>query len=114
MIPLGSFPVLVVALLGKLGTEYFTLYEKADNDQSQCRNCVQLCCSELGGVVQLVECHAWIEVSYNGDPAMTSHIRLALHNAISSVYKQHKLDPKCEKRGHPCRVNHCSMVLAIG
>ena len=126
VIPLGSFPALVVAMLGKLATEHFTLYEKAGNDQSQYRNCVQLCCSELGGVVQLVERHAWIEVSYNGSPTMASRIRLALHKAISSVCKQHKLDteevvfydgflcpfaPKCGKKGHPCRVNHCSTSL---
>ena len=126
VIPLGSFPALVVALLGKLGMEHFTLYEKADDEQSQYRNCVQLCCSELGGVVQLVERHAWIEVSYNGDPAVASRIRLALHKAISSVCKHHKLDiekvvfddgffcpfaPKCGKKGHPCRINHCSTWL---
>ena len=57
---------------------------------------------------------------------MASRIRLALHKAIFSVCKKRKLDtekvvfddgflcpfaPKCGKKGHPCRVNHCSTWL---
>ena len=125
VITLGFFPALVVALLSNLEVVRFTLYQK-HGDRSQHRNCVQLCCSELGGVVQLLECHAWIEVSYNGDPAVSSHIRQALHKAMSSVCKQRQLDiekvafndgflcpfaPKCGKNDHPCIVNHRSNWL---
>ena len=126
--PLGFFPALVVSLLSKSTFVHFVLYE------SQYRNCVQLLC-EFGGVVQLVERHAWIEVSYNGDPAMASRIRLALHKAISHVCMQRQLNtekvvfddgflcpfiPKCEKIGHPCLVTHsnnwltCSMKPTEG
>ena len=126
--PLGLFSALVVSLLSKSTFMHFMLYE------SQYRNCVQLLC-EFGGVVQLVERHAWIEVTYNGDPAMASRIRLVLHQAISRVCMQRQLDtektgfddgflcpfiPKCETIVHPCLVTHsnnwltCSMKPAAG
>ena len=114
IIPLGYFPALVVALLSESTLVRFTLYE------TQYRNCVQLLCSDLGGVVQLVDQHTWIEVSYNGNPNFAYHIQLAIHKSTNNVCKQRQLDtgkvvfnngfrcpfaPKCKKGRHPCTVS---------
>ena len=112
VVPLGYFPALVVALLSESTlVHFFTLYE------TQYRNCVQLLCSDLGGVVQLVDQHTWIEVSYNGNPNFAYHIQLAIHESTNIVCKQRQLDTKklvfnngfrcpfaskCKRGLHPC------------
>ena len=72
VIPLGMFSALVVALLFN---ELFLL------DEIIGRNAVSLKC-KLGGVVQLVECHAWLTVQYNGHPSDAPCIKAAIHRAI--------------------------------
>ena len=128
VIPLGMFPALVVVLLDNLASLLFTLHE------SQYSNVVSLRC-ELGGVVLLVESHAWLEVRYNGSPSVASQIRVAFHKAIAIVCQQRQYDteqvvfddgfwcpfnPKCDNVPHPCEVTHatswltCSVKPGIG
>ena len=111
VIPLGMFSALVVALLFN---ELFLL------DEILGHNAVSLKC-KLGGVVQLVECHAWFTVHYNGRPLDAPRIRAAIHHAIATVCRQRHLDNKqivftdgffcpfkrCESIPHHCEVN-CS------
>ena len=112
VIPLGMFSALVVALLFH---ELFLL-----NKILGC-NAVSLKC-KLGGVVQLVECHAWLTVHYNGHPSATPRIRAAIHHAIATVCRQRHLDTKqivftdgffcpfkrCESIPHHCEVSSSS------
>ena len=109
VIPLGMFSALVVALLFN---ELFVL------DEILGRNAVSLEC-KLGGVVQLVECHAWLTVDYNGHPSAASRIRVAIHHAIATVCRQRHLDTeqivftdgffcpfkRCESILHHCKVS---------
>ena len=85
VIPLGMFSALVVALLFN---ELFPLL-----DEILGRNAISLEC-KLGGVVQLVECHAWLTVHYNGHPSAAPRIRAAIHHAIATVCRQRHLDTK--------------------
>ena len=111
VIPLGMFPALIVVLLhSKL---LFDLEEILG------RNAVSLECKIGGGVVLLVECHAWLTVHFNGNPSVAPRIRAAIHHAIAIVCKQRHLDTKqivffdgffcpfkfCESIPHPCVVN---------
>ena len=112
VIPLGMFSALVVALLFN---ELFLL-----NKILGC-NAVSLKC-KLGGVVQLVECHAWLTVHYNGHPSAAPRIRAAIHHAIATVCRQRHLDTKqivftdgffcpfkrCESIPHHCEVSSSS------
>ena len=109
VIPLGMFSALVVALLSNL---LFALEEILG-----C-NAVSLKC-KLGGVVLLVECHAWLTVHFNGHPSAAPHIKTAVHHAIATVCKQRHLDTKqivftdgffcpfksCESIPHPCEAS---------
>ena len=110
VIPIGMFSALVVALLcNKL---LFAL------DKILGCNAVSLEC-KLGGVILLVECHAWLTVHFNGNPSVAVRIRAAIHNAIAIVCEQRHLDTKqvvftdgffcpfksCESIPHPCVVN---------
>ena len=109
VIPLGMFSALVVALLFN---ELFLL------DEIIGRNAVSLEC-KLGGVVQLVECHAWLTVHYNGHPSDAPRIRAAIHHAIATVCRQRHLDTEqivftdgffcpfkfCESIPHHCEVS---------
>ena len=85
VIPLGMFSALVVALLGD---KLFLL------DEIIGRNAVSLECKVGGGVVLLVECHAWLTVHFNGHPSAAPHIRAAIHHAIATVCRQRHLDTK--------------------
>ena len=112
VIPLGMFSALVVALLFN---ELFLL------DEIIGCNAVSLEC-KLGGVVQLVECHAWLTVDYNGHPSAAPRIRAAIHHAIATVCRQRHLDTKqivftdgffcpfkrCESIPHHCKVSSSS------
>ena len=108
VIPLGMFSALVVALLfNKL---LFALKKILSH------NAVRLECKVGGGLVQLVECHAWLTVHYNGHPSAAPRIRAAIHHAIATVCTQRHLDTKqivftdgffcpfkfCESNPHPC------------
>ena len=59
VIPLGMFSALVVALL--FDEKLFSLKENLGY------NAVSLECKVGGGVVLLVECHAWLTVHFNGN-----------------------------------------------
>ena len=72
VIPLGMFSALVVALLNDM---LFTLEDILGS------NAVSVKC-KLGGVVLLVECHAWFTVHFNGHPSVAPHIRAVIHHAI--------------------------------
>ena len=113
VIPLGMFSALVVALLFN---ELFPFL-----DEILGRNAISLEC-KLGGVVQLVECHAWLTVHYNGHPSAAPRIRAAIHHAIATVCRQRQLDTKqivftdgffcpfkrCESIPHHCKVSSSS------
>ena len=115
VIPLGMFSALVVALLFN---ELFVL------DEILGRNAVSLKC-KLGGVVQLVECHTWLTVDYNGHPSDAPCIRAAIHHAIATVCRQRHLDTeqivftdgffcpfkRCESIPHQCEVSSSSHWL---
>ena len=83
VIPLGMFSALVVALLGD---KLFLL------DEIIGRNAVSLECKVGGGVVLLVECHAWLTVHFNGNKLAAPRIRAAIHHAIATVCRQRHLD----------------------
>ena len=85
VIPLGMFSALVVALLGD---KLFLL------DEIIGRNAISLECKVGGGVVLLVECHAWLTVHFNGHPSAAPCIRAAIHHAIATVCWQRHLDTK--------------------
>ena len=85
VIPLGMFSALVVALLGD---KLFLL------DEIIGRNAVSLECKVGGGVVLLVECHAWLTVHFNGNKLAAPRIRAAIHHAIATVCRQRHLDTK--------------------
>ena len=109
VIPLGMFSALVVALLN----DFLFALQKVFG----C-NAIRLEC-KLGGVVQLVECHAWLTVHYNGHPSAAPRIRAAIHHAIATVCRQRHLDTKqivftdgffcpfkfCESIPHACVAN---------
>ena len=111
VIPLGMFSALVVALL--FNKALFALQKILGH------NAVRLECKVGGGVVQLVECHAWLTVHYNGHPSAAPLIRAAIHDAIATVCRQRHLDTKqivftdgffcpfkfCESILHPCVAN---------
>ena len=86
VIPLGMFSALVVALL--FDEKLFSLKKIIG-----C-NAVHLECKVGGGLVQLVECHAWLTVHFNGHLSAAPHIRAAIHHAIATVCKQRHLDTK--------------------
>ena len=110
VIPLGMFSALVVALLGD---KLFLL------DEIIGRNAFSLECKVGGGVVLLVECHAWLTVHFNGHPSAAPRIRAAIHRAIATVCRQRHLDTKqivftdgffcpfkkCESIPHACVVD---------
>ena len=110
VIPLGMFSALVVALL--FNEQLFALHKILG-----C-NALSLEC-KLGGVVQLVECHAWLTVQFNGHPSVAPRIRAAIHHAIDTVCRQRHLDTKqivftdgffcpfkkCESISHACVAN---------
>ena len=109
VIPLGLFSALVVALLFN---ELFVLEEILG-----C-NAISFEC-KLGGVVLLVECHAWLTVHFNGHPSVAPRIRAAIHHAIATVCRQRHLDTNqirfvdgffcpfkvCESIPHACVAN---------
>ena len=110
VIPLGIFSALVVALL--FNEHLFALHKILG-----C-NALSLEC-KLGGVVQIVECHAWLAVHFNGHPSVAPRIRAAIHHAIDTVCRQRHLDTKqivftdgffcpfknCESISHACVAN---------
>ena len=110
VIPLGVFSALVVALL--FNNLLFALHKVLGH------NAVSLEC-KLGGVVLLVECHAWLTVHFNGHPSAAPHIRAAIHQALATVCKQRNLDTTqivftdgffcpfkiCESIPHACVAN---------
>ena len=124
VIPLGMYSGLVVALLFN---ELFTL------DEILGRNAVSLKC-KLGGVVLLVECHAWLTVHFNGHPSAAPRIRAAIHHAITTICEKRKFDTKqikftdgffcpfktCESIPHHCEVSSsphwltCSVRPKVG
>ena len=103
VIPLGIFSALVVALLNDL---LFTLEEILGS------NVVSLRC-KLGGVVLLVECHAWLIVHFNGHPSAAPRIRAAIHYAIATVCKNRHLDTKKTvfTDGFFCPFKFCESVV---
>ena len=110
VIPLGIFSALVVALL--VNEQLFALHKILG-----C-NAFSLEC-KLGGVVQIVECHAWLTVHFNGHPSVAPRIRATIHHAIATVCNQRHLDTKqivftdgffcpfkkCESIPHACVAN---------
>ena len=124
VIPLGMFSALVVALLNDM---LFTLEDILGS------NAVSLKC-KLGGVVLLVECHAWFTVHFNGHPSVAPHIRAVIHHAIAIVCEARHFDTsqvsfadgflcpfkKCESIPHHCEVSSsphwltCSVRPKIG
>ena len=85
VIPLGMFSALVVALLGDM---LFSL------DEIIGCNAISLKCKVGGGVVLLVECHAWLTVHFNGNKLAAPRIKAAIHHAIATVCRQRHLDTK--------------------
>ena len=84
VIPLGMFSALVVALLFK--KQLFALKKILG------RNAVRFECKVGGGLMQLVECHAWLTVHFNGNKLAAPRIRSAIHHAIATVCRQRHLD----------------------
>ena len=124
VIPLGMYSGLVVALLFN---ELFAL------DEILGRNAVSVKC-KLGGVVLLVECHAWLTVHFNGHPSVAPRIRAAIHHAITTICEKRNFDTKqikftdgffcpfktCESIPHHCEVSSsphwltCSVRPKVG
>ena len=124
VIPLGMFSTLVVALLND---KLLTLEDILGS------NAVSLKC-KLGGVVLLVECHAWFTVHFNGHPSVAPHIRAVIHHAIATVCEARHFDTNqvsftdgffcpfktCESIPHHCEVSSsphwltCSVRPKIG
>ena len=124
VIPIGMFSALVVALLNDM---LFTLEDILGS------NAVSLKC-KLGGVVLLVECHAWFAVHFNGHPSVAPHIRAVIHHAIATVCEARHFDTnqvsftdgffcpfkKCESIPHHCEVSSsphwltCSVRPKVG
>ena len=124
VIPLGMYSVLVVALLNDV---LFTLEDILGS------NAVSLKC-KLGGVVLLVECHAWFTVHFNGHPSVAPRIRAAIHHAIAIVCEARHFDTNqvsftdgffcpfktCESIPHHCEVSSsphwltCSVRPKVG
>ena len=110
IIPLGMFSALVVALLND---------KLLHLDKILGRNSVSLKCKVGGGLVQLVECHAWLTVHFNGHPSVAPRIRAAIHRAIATACRRRHLDTKqivftdgffcpfkiCESMPHACVVD---------
>ena len=86
VIPLGMFSALVVALL--FNKQLFALKKILG------RNAVRFECKVGGGLMQLVECHAWLTVHFNGNKLAAPCIRAAIHHAITTVCRQRHLDTK--------------------
>ena len=84
VIPLGMFSALVVALL--FNKQLFALKKILG------RNAVRFECKVGGGLMQLVECHAWLTVHFNGNKLAAPRIRAAIHHAIATVCRQRHLD----------------------
>ena len=111
VIPLGMFSALVVALL--VNEQLFALKKILG------RNAVRFECKVGGGLMQLVECHAWLTVHFNGNKLAAARIRTAIHHAIATVCSQRRLDTKqiaftdgffcpfkfCESIPHACVAN---------
>ena len=124
VIPLGMYSGLVVALLFN---ELFAL------DEILGRNAVSVKC-KLGGVVLLVECHAWLTVHFNGLLSAAPRIRAAIHHAIAIICEKRNFDTKqikftdgffcpfktCESIPHHCEVSSsphwltCSVTPKVG
>ena len=115
VIPLGMFVALVVAMLN---SSLFSLHKVLG------RNAVNFKC-KLGGVVLLVECHAWFMVHFNGNKLAAPHVKADVHHAIATVCKQRQLDTdqivftdgficpfkQCESTYHPCEANSATQWL---
>ena len=86
VIPLGMFSALVVALL--FNKQLFALKKILGH------NAVRFECKVGGGLMQLVECHAWLTVHFNGNKLAAPRIRAAIHYAIATVCRQRHLDTK--------------------
>ena len=86
VIPLGMFSALVVALL--FNEQLFALKKILGH------NTVRFECKVGGGLMQLVECHAWLTVHFNGNKLAAPLIRAAIHHAIATVCRQRHLDTK--------------------
>ena len=124
VIPLGMYSALVLALLND---KLFTLEDILGS------NAVTLKC-KLGGVVLLVECHAWFTFHFNGHPSVAPHIRAVIHHAIATVCEARHFDTnqvsftdgffcpfkKCESIPHHCEVSSsphwltCSVRPKVG
>ena len=124
VIPLGMYSALVVALLNDM---LFTFEDILGS------NAVSLKC-KLGGVVLLVECHAWFTVHFNGHPSVAPHIRAVIHHAIATVCEARHFDTNqvsftdgffcpfktCESIPHHCEVSSsphwltCSVRPKVG
>lgn len=124
VIPLGMFVALVVALLFD---KLFLL------DEILGRKAVSLKC-KLGGVVLLVECHAWLTVHFNGHPSIAPRIKAAVHHGINEVCEHRHFDTEqivftdgffcpfkiCESIPHHCEVSSsphwltCSVRPKVG
>ena len=110
VIPLGMFSALLIALLDD---KLFHL------DKILGCNSVSLKCKLGGGLVQLVERHAWLTVHFNGHPSVAPRIRAAIHHAIATACRRCNLDTKqivftdgffcpfkiCESIPHACVVD---------
>ena len=86
VIPLGMFSALVVGLL--FNKQLFALKTILGH------NAVRFECKVGGGLMQLVESHAWLTVHFNGNKLAAPHIRAAIHHAIATVCRQRHLDTK--------------------
>ena len=124
VIPLGMYSALVLALLND---KLFTLEDILGS------NAVSLKC-KLGGVVLLVECHAWFTLHFNGHPSVAPHIRAVIHHAIATVCEARHFDTNqvsfadgffcpfktCESIPHHCEVSSsphwltCSVRPKVG
>ena len=117
VIPLGMFSALVVALLSN---QPFTIEDIFGSNAVSLKY-------KFGGVVLLVERHAWLTVHFNGHPSAAPRIRAAIHSEIVTVCRQRQLDTnkvvftdgficpfkKCAQRiAHLCTVNIETKQLA--
>ena len=108
VIPLGMFSGLVVALCRD---ENFNLKNIIGCNAVSFEY-------ELGGMVLLVEYHAWLAVHFNGSPSAAPSVRDTIYRALDSFCTQRHLDTKqivfsdgflcpyksCEFIPHPCKM----------
>ena len=85
-LPQGLFPALIVKLLSCVH-EFSPTFKllTTDSGNQQYRNAIHLVCTNLGGVVLLIDAIYWIELFYSGRQTTCYHIRQVVKEGIDAV-----------------------------